>query len=246
MEPVVAAAVGRAMERNFVEFIDFVPTLITAAVIVYLGFFLGGKIQPKVSRAGRRVELDEKVRKTPFEAFFSDGEESVSNTFAVLVKYYVGLVGILAAIEWIVIQTGRTSPWLLSSWAHDVLGYVPPIAMGLVALFVGFYVATYAAEQVRESPAAKQTGFAPLLAGATKTLLYFVVLVVGLDTMGFQVGVLHTFAAAFAYGVGLAAALAIGIAFGWGGKEYVAENIDDWVENSKEITEEAKAAPSDD
>ena len=54
-------------------------------------------------------------------------------------------------------------------------------------------------------------------------------IVVGLDTMGVDVQVLYLFTAAVAGGLGLGAALAIGLSFGLGGRDYVAANIGDWL-----------------
>ncbi|MWV38741.1 hypothetical protein [Natrialba sp. INN-245] len=150
------------------------------------------------------------------------------------------------AIEWLIHRYASVSTRFISNWAVEFFGYVPPILMGTVVLFLGFYLASHAADQVRQSSVAKGTGFSPALAGGTKMMLYFVVLVIGLDTMGVDVTILHTFAQGIAYGVGLAVALAVGIAFGWGGKDYVAENIENWPENSKQVAHESPAVTSDD
>ncbi|SFB80617.1 hypothetical protein SAMN05444422_102115 [Halobiforma haloterrestris] len=242
----LATRIRASIESNLVGFVDLVPTLFGAVLVVSFGVFLGRKLQPKVADAGRRVEIDETVRATPFEALFPDGSDGVSRTFAVFLKYYVALVGVFAAIEWVAARTAMSSTWLVSTWGQDLLAYVPPIVIGIVVLFVGFYLANWGTEQVRHSPATEQLGFAPVLAGATKTILYFLVLVIGLETMPIDAGILHTFGQAFAYAIGLAAALAIGIAVGWGGKDYVAENIDDWFAQTRDAAGETKAVTGDD
>ena len=61
-----------------------------------------------------------------------------------------------------------------------------------------------------------------------QVFLYFIVIVVGLDTIQIDVEILHIFASAVAGGLGLALAIGLGIALGLGGRDYVAENIDDW------------------
>jgi len=47
--------------------------------------------------------------------------------------------------------------------------------------------------------------------------------------MGVDVQILNTFAQAAAWGLAAGIALAIGIAFGLGGRDYVATNIGDWL-----------------
>lgn len=243
MQPLLVDTLQMAVEGRIVGFFEFIPTLLAAALILALGIAVGIKLEPLIVKAGRRVDLDEKVRQTPFAALFGDGSAAVSKAFGVLVKYYVILIGAFAAVELIALQF--VAGWFLTAWAHDLLAYVPPIVLGILVLFVGFYLASYAADQVRQSPAARETGLSPFLAGGTKAFLYFLVLVIGLDTMGVDVAILHTFAEAFAYAAGLAAALAIGIAFGWGGKDYVAEHLDEWLENSKSVASESDVVSDD-
>ncbi|RQG92793.1 hypothetical protein EA462_00760 [Natrarchaeobius halalkaliphilus] len=242
----LAGDVRRSIERSIVDLVELVPLLLVAAAIVLIGVAIGNRVRPLVISTGRRIELDEKVRRTPFDALFSDDQKAVSRTFATITRYYVVIVAFFVAIEWVAFRYTASASWFFSTWAQDLLSYVPPIVVGLIVLFLGFYLASYAADQVRQSPIARGSGVSPALAGVTKGLLYFVVLVIGLETMGVDVTILHTFAQALAYGGGLAAALAIGIAFGWGGKDYVAENIDDWFERSRDVANESPVVTSDD
>ncbi|WP_165160465.1 mechanosensitive ion channel family protein [Natronolimnobius sp. AArcel1] len=245
MHPLLVEGLRTAVTDNIVGLIEFLPTLIGVAVLVYLGLLFGEKLKPVVTDAGRRVELDDKVRQTPFEALFPDDEDGVSRAFGILVKYYVAAIALFVAIEWFLTRTAATN-WYMTDYFQELLGYVPPIIIGTVVLFVGFYVANWATAEVRDSVLADRFDISPLMAGTTKAFLYFVVLVIGLDTMGVDVTILHTFAQAFAYAVGLALALAVGIAFGWGGKDYVAENIDSWFQPSENAADDTTATVSDD
>ncbi|WP_049928022.1 mechanosensitive ion channel family protein [Halopiger goleimassiliensis] len=248
MEPTVGPSfsdrIAAVIENSLLTAIDLIPTVIGMVLIAYAGLFLGRKLQPTITNAGRQIGLDEKVRETPFAAVFPDGEDGVSRTFAGLFKAYLVVVAFLVAVEWFMYSAAGTSLVYVTNIGQDLLSYVPGLVLGLFVLFIGFFVANWAAEQVRESDVANQ--FTPALSGATKAILYFVVIVIGLDTIdGINAGVLHTFAEAFAYAAGLAAAIAIGVAFGWGGKDYVAENIDDWFEDTSDVAKDA-AAPGDD
>lgn len=64
--------------------------------------------------------------------------------------------------------------------------------------------------------------------------------------MGIDATVLHTVARAASYAVGFAVALAVGTALGWGGKDYVADNVDDWVERSTAVGSGSKPVTGDD
>ena len=238
MQPLLVDNIQAEIEASIVSFVEFLPSLIAAVAIVYIGLYVGGKLQPIVGQTGRRVQLDEKIRQTPFGPLFPAGDQAVSHTFAVLVKFYIVLIAVFAAAEWLELA-------LVTDWIEGAISYAPSLAAGLVILTVGFFVADYVADVVRQSEAVEQSNFSALFAGFTKVLLYFLVIVIGLDTMGVNVTILYTFAEAFAYAAGLAAALAIGIAFGWGGKDHVAENLDNWMASSKDAASDTKAAADD-
>lgn len=239
MQPLFVSQLQTSIENAVIGFVEFLPSLIAAIAIVAIGIFVGNKIKPAVAQIGQRVELDEKVRETPFGPLFPDGEGAVSRAFSVLVKYYVVLIAVFAAAEWLDLQ-------FVTDWIEGALSYVPALAAGLVIITLGFFVADYVADVVRRSDAAQESNFSGALAGATKAFLYFVVTVIGLDTMGVNVTILYTFAEAFAFAAGLAAAIAIGIAFGWGGKDHVAENIDNWLSSSKAAASDDSQATDDD
>ncbi|RQG96489.1 mechanosensitive ion channel family protein [Natrarchaeobius chitinivorans] len=234
MQPLFIQGVLEQIQANIVNFIDFLPTLFAAILIVLAGFAVGTFLQPIVSRTARRIELDEKVRQTPFGPLFPDEEGAVSNALGAIVKYYVLLIAIFAAAEWIELQ-------FVTTWLESAISYLPSLVAGVVILLVGFFVADHVANTVRRSEVARESGFSAALAAGTKVFLYFVVVVIGLDTMGVPVAILYTFAQAFAFAFGLAAAIAIGIAFGWGGKDYVSENIDGWLESSKDVAGDDQA-----
>lgn len=68
-------------------------------------------------------------------------------------------------------------------------------------------------------------------------------IVIGLDTMQVDVEILYIFAGAVAGGLGLALAIGLGIALGLGGRDYVAENIDDWVGQASREMEASETEP---
>lgn len=216
-----------SVETAVVDSAGIISDAIVAIAFVLVGIWIGGKVQSFVVRLGRRIELDRKVSQTPLDPLFGEGDGAASAAFGIVAKYYVILIAVFAGLEY----TGLT---VLASWFQRAVTYVPVFVGGIVILLLGFYVADSIATMVQESRTAQASGFAYVFGDVTKALVYFVVLVIALDTMEVHVGILYTFGEAFALAFGLALALAIGIAFGWGGKDYVAENIDQWHEGARE------------
>lgn len=216
-----------ALQGAILEALGILSEVFVALVILAIGWFVAGKVGDVVERISLRANFDSKVEETPLGVLFGDRNGAAAAAVGLLVKYYIFLVAVFAALDHI----GFT---VLTQWIEGAVSYVPAFLGGLIVLIVGFYVSGFAVDSVRESTTARKTGFPDVFADVTKTLLYFVVIIIGLDTMGVSVGILYTFGETFVLALGLAFALAVGIAFGWGGKEYVAQNVGDWHDDKSE------------
>jgi len=218
---------GTALEQAILEAVGILSEVFVALVILAIGWFVAGKVGDIVERVALRANFDSTVAETPLGVLFGDRNGAAAAAIGVIVKYYIFLVAVFAALDHI----GFT---VLTQWIEGAVSYVPAFLGGLIVLIVGFYLSDFAVDSVRESTTAQKSGFPDIFADVTKTLLYFVVIIIGLDTMGVSVGILYTFGETFVLALGLAFALAVGIAFGWGGKEYVAQNVGDWHEEKAE------------
>jgi hypothetical protein len=152
-------------------------------------------------------------------------ERAVSSAFGKVAAYYIYFLAILAAADALQIP-------LLSAFIADAAAYLPAFIAGLLIIVVGFIVADFVGDAIERSPSTTGSRVGSLLASGVQIFLYFIVIVIGLDTMQVDVEILYIFAAAFASGLGLALAIGVGIAIGLGGRDYVAENIDDWMDEA--------------
>ncbi|MEA5389155.1 hypothetical protein VB779_20510 [Haloarculaceae archaeon H-GB11] len=118
---------------------------------------------------------------------------------------------------------------LLSEWISTAVSYLPAFIAGLLVVVLGFVVADFIGDAIMRTRAATQTEYTSWFAKGTRMFLYFTAIVIGLDTMGVDVGILFVFANALAWGLAAAVAIGVGIAVGWGGHTYVQENIDGWM-----------------
>lgn len=209
------------VESAIVNSTSILTDVVVALVILVVGVWIAGKLQSATVRVGRRVNLDDRVSQTPLSALFGDEEGAATAAFGVIVRYYVVLVAAFAALDYV----GFT---VVTRWLREAVTYVPIFLGGLLVLILGFVVADYGARRVANSETARSTGLSHVFRDVTRAVLYFVVVVIGLDTIGVSVGILYVVGEALALAVGLGAALALGIGFGWGAKDYVAANVEDW------------------
>ncbi len=209
------------LQDTVANVVAFLPRLVGALVILLIGWVVGRAVAAVVRRLVDGVELDRAVLDTPLGDMLGGSERAVSSAFGSLGKWFVYALAILAAADVLAIA-------LLSEWINEAVTYLPAFIAGLAIIVGGFVVADFVGDAIERTQAATETAYTSWVATGVKLFLYFTVLVIGLDTMGVDVGILFVFARAMAWGIAAAIALGAGIALGWGGKDYVANNIDRW------------------
>lgn len=218
------------------DLILLIPRLIGALVILLIGWFIGKTVARVVSAIADRTEIDRRTLQTPIGAMLGGTEQAVSNAFGKVAAYYIYFLAILAAADALQIP-------LLSAFIADAASYLPAFIAGLLIIVVGFIVADFVGDAIERSASATGSGVGSMLASGVQIFLYFIVIVVGLDTMQVDVEILYIFAAALAGGLGLALAIGVGIAVGLGGRHYVAENIEDWASQASNEMDSSDTHP---
>ncbi|MBZ6496406.1 mechanosensitive ion channel family protein [Natrinema longum] len=216
------------LQDPIAELLTFLPRIIGAVVILFIGWVIGRLAARVVGRIADGIELDRMVLETPLGRILGGTEQAVSSAFGKLAKWFVYALAFLAAANALAIPT-------LSEWISTAVSYLPAFIAGLLVITLGFVVADFIGDAIERTRAATQTAYASWFATGTRMFLYFTAVVIGLDTMGIDVGILYVFARALAWGIGAALAIGAGIAFGWGGKDYVANNIDTWMGRTSSV-----------
>ncbi|MFC7214673.1 hypothetical protein ACFQO4_11370 [Saliphagus sp. GCM10025334] len=217
------------LQDPIAELVTFLPRLVGALVILFIGWIIGRLAGRVVMRIADGIELDRMVLETPLGRILGGTEQAVSRTFGKLAKWFVYALAILAAANALAIA-------LLSEWISTAVSYLPAFVAGLLVIVFGFIVADFVGDMIERTRAATQTVYTSWFADGARVFLYFTAIVIGLGTMGIDVGILLVFARALAWGLAAAVAIGAGVAFGWGGKDYVAENIDGWMRRTNSMT----------
>ncbi|SEQ41321.1 mechanosensitive ion channel family protein [Natrinema salaciae] len=222
------AQVPEWLQDPIAQLVTFLPRIIGALVILFIGWIIGRLAAGVVRRIADGVELDRMVLETPLGRILGGTERAVSSAFGSLAKWFVYGLAILAAANALAIAT-------LSQWISTAVSYLPAFIAGLLVITFGFVVADFIGDAIERTRAATETAYTSWFANGARMFLYFTAIVIGLDTMGIDVGILYVFARALAWGLGAAIAIGAGVAFGWGGKDYVSENIDRWMSRTSEV-----------
>lgn len=213
-------------EQTISGVLAFLPNLVGALIILLVGWLIGSAAGRVVARLADRIELDKAVMGTPLGSIMGGSERAVSRSFGLLAKWFVFAITFLAAADVLAVD-------LFTEWISTAASYLPAFIAGLLVIVIGFVVADFIGDTINRTRAATQTRYTGAFATGARMFLYFVALVIGLSTMGIDVSLLETFGTALAWGLAAAIAIGVGIAIGWGGKDYVASHIDGWVEGAQ-------------
>jgi hypothetical protein len=229
MQTLLQFQVPSLLAETAAEIVAFTPRLVGALLVLLVGWFLGAAAFRVVARVADRIQLDRAVLTTPLGKMLGGTEKAVSRAFGSLAKWFVYALAILAAANVLAVQ-------LLSEWIATAVSYLPSLVAGLLVIVVGFVLADFVADAVRSTRAATEARITGAFAQGTRLFLYFVVIVIGLSTMGIDTTILNTFAQALAWGVAAAVAIGVGGALAFGGRDFVAENIDRWAGSARSVS----------
>lgn len=208
------------------DIVAALPRLLGAIVILIIGWAVGAALGRLVARVADRTGIDRSARNTPIGRMMGDSPDALSNFLGKVTAWFVYALAILAAANTLAIP-------ILSQWISTAVSYLPAFIAGLLVIIGGFVVADFIGDAIERTRAAAQTAYATWFAAGIRMFLYFTAVVIGLDTMGIDVEILYVFARAMAWGLALGIGAAIAIAFGWGGKDYVSNNMNRWAGNAR-------------
>ena len=217
----------------------FLPVVLGAIVVLVIGFIVGRIIGDIVAKVVGGFGIGPYLAGTPLEKF-GDTEGEFGRIVGLLVTYYVYLLTLVAVADILAIDA-------LSSLLDTFAGYLPALVGGLLVLLVGIWIAERAADIVSETGGGRLVHATSLV---VKILIYYITITIAVATIGFEIAVLTNlftaFVVAFFGALAIALAIGIGLAVGLGGQDYVAENIDEWVDSSRAAIEPADSTSEGD
>lgn len=201
--------------------VEFLPTLVMATLIFIVGTAVAFGVGRLAAELVEYINLDSRAANTPIAALFA-GRPQIAALTGAAVKAY----GILVSLSLAAGYAGLTG---LTAWLNGLVDYLPQLLGGFAIIAAGFMVSAYAITAAkRMTSGLAQVVVVPVLQG----VLYFIVVVVGLDTMGVDVQIIYVVGETLSIAFGLGLALALGLALGLGSKEYVAGHVEEWADGA--------------
>ena len=225
-------AVMLSVTTALMNLLGFLPALIGAILILILGWIVSGILAGLVERGLKAVGFERAAETTGIAGFVRQAGSgwTASKIVAEIVKWFIRLIAIQAAAS--VLGLAQ-----ISQAINAVLLWLPNLVVALVIIVVAALVANFVAGIVRGS--ASEMGFsAPgLLANIARYAIITFAVVAAINQLGIAPTVVNTL---FIGTVG-AVALAVGLAFGLGGREVAARVTESWYQNGQAAAQRVRS-----
>nr|WP_263324189.1 mechanosensitive ion channel [Neobacillus sp. Marseille-Q6967] len=184
--------------------LGLIPNIVVAVILILAGIWLGKWVEKLVSQMLWRLRFDQVFHQIGIGSLTP--EKPLSQMVGVLANIIVVLLFTVEALQIIHLD-------FLVTLATGVIAYLPMILTAVIILGIGLYVGQFVQRMVQNIVSHEQAG---TLARIAKYTIFAITMFMALD----QLGVAHSIVnAAFILILG-GLALAFGLAFGLGGKEF--------------------------
>jgi len=209
----------------FSMILSAIPRILGFIVVVAIGWFVSTILARAVTGLLRAIRFDELARKAglaDFLAKMSTGTDS-AGVVAGLVKWLVRIVVLLVAFDVLGLPA-------VSDVMRQLLLWLPNLVVAIFVLFIGGIAARALGNIVRGATA--ESGFSnpETLANVVRTTVWAFAIVVAINQLGIATNLINTLFTGF---VG-ALAVALGLAFGLGGRDLASRTLENWYDQAQE------------
>jgi hypothetical protein len=202
----------------------FIPMLIGAIIIFVVGLIIAKLIKMAVVKLLRLVRFDSATEKTGVQDFLKKGDitRSPSEIIGALIYWFIMVLVLIASLDALGLP-------IVSNLLNDIFLYIPNVVAAIVVLILGILLGNLLSAVVRT--AASNAGFtnAEGLGNIALYAIIFFSVAIALIQLGIGEAIV---ASIFVITFG-AAALALALAFGLGGREVATEYLKKWLEEKK-------------
>ncbi len=201
---------SRSLQGVWYGVASFVPNLVIALIIFAIGWVLAALVEKLVEAVFKSLKVDAALKSAGLEDVVKRAGHNLNSGLFVgaLVKWFVIVVFLIASFD----VLGLTQ---VNGFLSDVVGYLPSVIIAVLILMVAVIIANAMQKIVVASSRAAHVVHAELLGRVTKWAIWIFAVLTALITLGIAPALIQMILTAIFAG----AALAIGLAFGLGGKD---------------------------
>jgi len=218
MENTVFESLMISFNNMWAEVISFLPTLAVAILVIIVGAIVASALKNVVKRLVRKMGVDSALRNAGVEEITSKaGVNLDSGTFiGTLVKWFVWLVFLVVVFD--ILKLGEVNVFL----RDIVIGYLPNVIVAVIILIAAAIIAGAVRRTVIASAQLAKMNRPEFFGKVAYVAILTVAVLAALN----QLKVASELIQPLFMGMVFAISLALGLAFGLGGKDAAARVID--------------------
>ena len=205
-------------------FFAAIPKVLGFLVILIVGWFVAGLIAKAVASLLRAVKFNDLAQRSGFGGFVRNigVHTDPAGFLALLTKWFVRLIVLVVAFDALGLPA-------VSDVLRQMLLWMPNLAVGIIVLVIGGLAANAVAGLVRG--ATRSAGFhrPELIANVARGAVWLFAIIVAVN----QIGIAQELVNTLFMGTVALIVIALGLAFGLGGRELAAELMRKWYSEAK-------------
>ncbi len=211
-----------------------IPKILGFLVIIIIGWLIASAVAAAVAALLRAVKFNDMAKRSGFSGFVQKMgvHNDAAGVIADVAKWFVRLIVLVSAFDALGLPA-------VSQVLQQLLLWLPNLVVALVILVLAGLAAKALADLVRGATAEAGLGNPDLMANIARIAVMAFAIVIAVDQVGIATTLVNTLFMAI---VG-ALALALGLAFGLGGRETAGQIVASWYQKGQEAAPKmAKAA----
>ena len=211
----------QSLQNTLDRFLEYIPQLIGAIIILVMGYIVARILKAVVSRILQGIGFDGWMERGGIKQFLDRAQtrETPATVLGTLVFWFVFIIAITMAADALGIQQ-------VSQVLAQLIAYIPSIIAAILILVLAALLANFLASIVRGA-----TG-SDLLSNIARYAIIIYAAFAAITELGIAV---QLTAPTFLIILG-AVALAAAIAFGWGGRDVAKDIIESYYDRRDEVT----------
>ena len=211
--------------------LNFLPYLLGALIVLVVGWIVAKLIQKLAIRIFKWLRCDTISDKSGLTNLLKNAgiKYTLSQLIGILLYWFVMLLVFISALN--VLNLNITAQLL-----DKIIFYIPNVIAAIFVFVVGLYLASFLAGLVKTAMGGIGVQEANFLGNLTRAIIILFALVISLQQLKIQAGILS-----FALNIIIASlGLAFGLAFGLGGKDIASRMLEEWrnrLRKKEEITQ---------
>lgn len=201
----------------WIRFINFLPALIGALLVFFIGWFIAIALGKFVTQVLRTLKVDQALDSAGLKNTLEKANISgtASGFLGAMVKWFLVIVFLVAASD--ILSLNQISVFL-----NNVLNYIPQLVIAVVILLVAVLFSKFVGNVIQASVKAASLNHGSFLSTVAKWAIMVFAILAALEQLGVAPGLIRTLFT----GIIALIALAGGLAFGLGGKDMAASYLE--------------------